>query len=207
MTDSGGAGKYPRRFGNSLGGRAARSGRCFIDFGEGRRIPAMGAAGAVSKMIDRKVGRVEIKRGGKVEIDPQQHDRNDQAERDDHQHESRRRRLWRPLRAADREGRLRTCATAWSRSKARAEDYGVVIREREDARSRYRRDQTTARRRFKEETPQQRSGIAMSTKYRLGIDAGGTFTDLVMADPAWRYQAVQVAVDARQTPRARSKRA
>jgi N-methylhydantoinase B len=39
----------------------------FITFGEGRRIPAVGAAGAVSKMVDSKVGRIEVQRGGKVE--------------------------------------------------------------------------------------------------------------------------------------------
>ena len=35
----------------------------FITFGEGRRIPAVGAAGAVSKMVDAKVGRIEVRRG------------------------------------------------------------------------------------------------------------------------------------------------
>src|SRR5260370_1373591 len=39
----------------------------FITFGEGRRIPAMGAAGATSRMLDSKVGRIEVRRGGKVE--------------------------------------------------------------------------------------------------------------------------------------------
>ena len=39
-----------------------------IGFGEGRRIPAMGAAGAVSQLVDQKVGRVEMKRGGKTEV-------------------------------------------------------------------------------------------------------------------------------------------
>ena len=38
----------------------------FITFGEGRRIPAVGAAGAVSKLVDAKVGRIEVKRSGKV---------------------------------------------------------------------------------------------------------------------------------------------
>ncbi|MCB1339015.1 MAG: hydantoinase B/oxoprolinase family protein, partial [Maritimibacter sp.] len=36
----------------------------FITFGEGRRIPAVGAAGAASTMIDTKVGRLELVRGG-----------------------------------------------------------------------------------------------------------------------------------------------
>ena len=40
-----------------------------IGFGEGRRIPAMGAAGAKSALVDKKVGRVELKRAGKVEVE------------------------------------------------------------------------------------------------------------------------------------------
>lgn len=40
-----------------------------IGFGEGRRIPAMGAAGAKSAMVDTKVGRVELRRDGKVEVE------------------------------------------------------------------------------------------------------------------------------------------
>jgi N-methylhydantoinase B len=39
-----------------------------ITFGEGRRIPAMGAAGAASDMVAKKVGRLEITRGGKTEV-------------------------------------------------------------------------------------------------------------------------------------------
>jgi N-methylhydantoinase B len=39
-----------------------------IGFGEGRRIPAMGAAGAASTDIDSKVGRVELKKDGKVDV-------------------------------------------------------------------------------------------------------------------------------------------
>jgi N-methylhydantoinase B len=39
-----------------------------VTFGEGRRIPAMGAAGAKSAMVEPKVGRLEITRGGKTEI-------------------------------------------------------------------------------------------------------------------------------------------
>ena len=39
-----------------------------ITFGEGRRIPAMGAAGAESAMVEKKVGRLEITRSGKTEV-------------------------------------------------------------------------------------------------------------------------------------------
>ncbi len=39
----------------------------FITFGEGRRIPAVGAAGAASTMIDTKVGRLELVEGDRQE--------------------------------------------------------------------------------------------------------------------------------------------
>lgn len=39
-----------------------------ITFGEGRRIPAMGAAGAKSDMIAPKVGRLEVTRNGETRI-------------------------------------------------------------------------------------------------------------------------------------------
>jgi N-methylhydantoinase B len=68
MEDSGGAGKF-------RGGSGARwevepldSSMTLVTFGEGRRIPAMGAAGAKSAMVEPKVGRLEITRGGKTEI-------------------------------------------------------------------------------------------------------------------------------------------
>jgi N-methylhydantoinase B len=40
-----------------------------IGFGEGRRIPAMGAAGAASKLVSSKVGRVELKRNGRTDTE------------------------------------------------------------------------------------------------------------------------------------------
>ena len=39
-----------------------------ITFGEGRRIPAMGAAGAKSAMVEKKVGRLEVTRDGATQI-------------------------------------------------------------------------------------------------------------------------------------------
>ena len=39
----------------------------FVMFGEGRRIPAMGAADAKSGLLNPKVGRVEFNRGGEIE--------------------------------------------------------------------------------------------------------------------------------------------
>jgi N-methylhydantoinase B len=68
MEDSGGAGKF-------RGGSGARwevepldAPMTLVTFGEGRRIPAMGAAGAKSAMVEPKVGRLEITRGGKTEV-------------------------------------------------------------------------------------------------------------------------------------------
>ena len=39
-----------------------------VMFGEGRKFPALGSAGAFSTLLDTKVGRVEIKRNGKIEV-------------------------------------------------------------------------------------------------------------------------------------------
>ncbi|MBP7002142.1 hydantoinase B/oxoprolinase family protein [Amaricoccus sp.] len=68
MEDSGGAGKF-------RGGSGARwevepldSPMTLVMFGEGRRIPAMGAAGAKSEMLAPKVGRMEITRNGRTDI-------------------------------------------------------------------------------------------------------------------------------------------
>ena len=68
MTDSGGRGQVSRRIGHGLGGRAARQGDAVHRLRRGTTIPAMGAAGAKSHMIDEKVGRVELNRGGNVEV-------------------------------------------------------------------------------------------------------------------------------------------
>jgi N-methylhydantoinase B len=68
MTDSGGAGKYRGGSGTHWEVEPMDGAMQFITFGEGRRLPAMGAAGAKSKLIDRKVGRLEITRDGQTEI-------------------------------------------------------------------------------------------------------------------------------------------
>ena len=68
MTDSGGAGKYRGGSGTHWEVEPIDEPMTFITFGEGRRIPAMGAAGATSKMVEPKVGRIEIQRGGDVEV-------------------------------------------------------------------------------------------------------------------------------------------
>lgn len=68
MTDSGGAGKFRGGSGTAWEVEPLDKDMTIITFGEGRRIPAVGAAGAKSSMIDNKVGRLEIKRGGKTEV-------------------------------------------------------------------------------------------------------------------------------------------
>ena len=67
MTDSGGAGKFRGGSGTAWEVEPLDKDMTIITFGEGRRIPAVGAAGASSKMVERKVGRLELKRDGKVE--------------------------------------------------------------------------------------------------------------------------------------------
>jgi N-methylhydantoinase B len=68
MTDSGGAGKFRGGSGTRWEVEPIDKPMTLVMFGEGRRLPAMGAANARSAMIDSKVGRVEIKRGDDVEI-------------------------------------------------------------------------------------------------------------------------------------------
>jgi N-methylhydantoinase B len=66
MTDSGGAGKFRGGSGTAWEVEPLEGEMTFITFGEGRRIPAMGAAGAKSAMVDEKVGRLELVRGGET---------------------------------------------------------------------------------------------------------------------------------------------
>ena len=68
MTDSGGAGKFRGGSGTCWEVEPIDKPMTFVTFGEGRRIPAMGAAGARSRMVESKVGRIEITRGGKTEV-------------------------------------------------------------------------------------------------------------------------------------------
>ena len=67
MTDSGGAGKFRGGSGTAWEVEPLDKEMTFITFGDGRRIPAVGAAGAESTLVERKVGRLELKRGDKVE--------------------------------------------------------------------------------------------------------------------------------------------
>jgi N-methylhydantoinase B len=68
MEDSGGAGKYRGGSGTAWEVEPLDAEMTFITFGEGRHIPAMGAAGAKSKLVDKKVGHIEVKHKGKVKI-------------------------------------------------------------------------------------------------------------------------------------------
>ncbi len=68
MTDSGGAGEYRGGSGTCWEVEPLDKDMTFITFGEGRRIPAMGAAGAKSTNIETKVGRLEVTRGGETQV-------------------------------------------------------------------------------------------------------------------------------------------
>lgn len=64
MTDSGGAGKFRGGSGTCWEVEPIDHEMTVVTFGEGRRIPAIGAAGAGSALVDPKVGRIEIIREG-----------------------------------------------------------------------------------------------------------------------------------------------
>ena len=68
MEDSGGAGKFRGGSGTRWVVEPLDEPMTMITFGEGRRIPAMGAAGAQSAMVQKKVGRLEITRNGATEV-------------------------------------------------------------------------------------------------------------------------------------------
>ncbi len=66
MTDSGGAGKFRGGSGTAWKVEPLNDDMTFIMFGEGRRIPAVGAAGAKSNFVEAKVGSMDICRNGEV---------------------------------------------------------------------------------------------------------------------------------------------
>lgn len=68
ITDSGGAGKFRGGSGTIWEVEPLDKPMTFIMFGEGRKHPSIGSAGAFSTLLENKVGRVEIKRNGKTEI-------------------------------------------------------------------------------------------------------------------------------------------
>ena len=68
MTDSGGAGKYRGGSGTAWKVEPLDSDMTYIMFGEGRRIPAMGAAGAQSTIVSPKVGSMDIYRNNEVAV-------------------------------------------------------------------------------------------------------------------------------------------
>ena len=68
MVDSGGAGRNRGGSGTCWEVEPLDNPMTLITFGEGRRIPAMGAAGAKSAMIAPKVGSLELTRNGATEV-------------------------------------------------------------------------------------------------------------------------------------------
>jgi len=68
MTDSGGAGKFRGGSGLCWEVEPMDGPMTLVTFGEGRRIPAMGASGARSRLIEPKVGRLELTRKGETTV-------------------------------------------------------------------------------------------------------------------------------------------
>ena len=68
MTDSGGAGLHRGGSGTAWEVEPLNNDMTYIMFGEGRRIPALGAAGATSAMIEPKVGRLERVKNGEHSV-------------------------------------------------------------------------------------------------------------------------------------------
>lgn len=68
MTDSGGAGKFRGGSGTVWEVEPIDHEMTVITFGEGRRFPALGAAGAKSEMIDAKVGRLVVTSGNESKL-------------------------------------------------------------------------------------------------------------------------------------------
>ena len=104
-----------------------------------------------------------------------------------------RRRLGRPARARSGSGSWRTCATSWSASTRRARDYGVAIDRpawtvdpaatahcgRCAARSRAARGRCRGR----GAAIRGRMRSEARDRVRIGVDIGGTFTDIVVSAP------------------------
>lgn len=68
LTDSGGAGRFRGGSGTIWEVEPIGHDMTVVAFGEGRRIPAMGAAGARNLLVDPKVGRIELKRGSDTQV-------------------------------------------------------------------------------------------------------------------------------------------
>ncbi|MBD3805456.1 MAG: hydantoinase B/oxoprolinase family protein, partial [Thioclava sp.] len=68
MEDSGGAGRNRGGSGTRWEVEPLETPMTLITFGEGRRIPAMGASGAHSALVQPKVGRLEVTRNGATQI-------------------------------------------------------------------------------------------------------------------------------------------
>lgn len=68
LTDSGGAGRFRGGSGTIWEVEPLEHDMTVVAFGEGRRIPAMGAAGAANALVDPKVGRIELKQGQDTQV-------------------------------------------------------------------------------------------------------------------------------------------
>ncbi len=68
MTDSGGAGNFRGGSGTCWEVEPLDREMTLVTFGEGRRIPAMGAGGAQSTMVEPKVGQLVVTRNGETQI-------------------------------------------------------------------------------------------------------------------------------------------
>ena len=180
IEDSGGAGKFRGGSGTAWEVEPLDREMTFITFGEGRRIPAVGAAGAISKMIDAKVGRIEVKRGGKVEtirknvienLKPGETVTNLNPGGGGYGNP-----FERPIDKIVWDVKNGLVSVGGARN-----DYGVVIKNVKTLDVDMTETNRLRTRRHSGSPAHRRSGLTMRTKYRLGIDAGGTFTDLVLA--------------------------
>lgn len=68
LTDSGGAGRFRGGSGTVWEVEPLDHEMTVVTFGEGRRFPALSAAGAYSKYVDPKVGRLEVTSGGETKV-------------------------------------------------------------------------------------------------------------------------------------------
>jgi N-methylhydantoinase B len=66
VTDSGGAGEFRGGSGTVWEVEPIGHEMTLVSFGEGRKLPTIGANGATNTMLDTKLGRVELKKHGKI---------------------------------------------------------------------------------------------------------------------------------------------
>ena len=171
MTDSGGAGKFRGGSGTAWEVEPLDKDMLCIGFGEGRRIPAMGAAGATSQLIDTKVGRVELKRDGKTDVE--------------------RKNILETIQPGETITNMNPGGGGYGNPHERPVDKVVSdvkngLVSIEGARAglwrRHRRSPRPSTSIMAATRRLARRCAMTAREYRLGIDAGGTFTDFVIAD-------------------------